>query len=56
MAGYEHGFNHLKIALGFIGIKDNQSLLIEGVNMAADGGIEIREAYIAKAIELAKTF
>lgn len=56
MASYEHGFNHLKIALGFIGISDLQNLLVEGVNMASDGGTEIRSQFISKAIELGKTF
>ena len=56
MAPYEHGFSHLKIALGFIGISDLHSLLIEGVNMAADGGKEIRDRFVEKALELGKTF
>lgn len=56
MKPYEHGSNYLKVPLNFIGINDQTELLIEGVNMVSDGGMEIREQNLNKAVELAKVF
>jgi FMN-dependent NADH-azoreductase len=56
MKPYEHGSNFMKVPLNFIGITDQTELLIEGVNMANDGGMSIRESNLSKATELAQTF
>lgn len=56
MKPYEHGSNFMKVPLNFIGITDQSELLIEGVNMAEDGGMSIRESNFSKATELASSF
>lgn len=56
MKPYEHGSNFMKVPLNFIGITDQTELLIEGVNMANDGGMSIRESNLNKATALAQTF
>jgi FMN-dependent NADH-azoreductase len=56
MSQFDHGSNHLKIALSFIGVTDQETLLIEGVSVAEDGGLAIRQENINKAIEIANRF
>lgn len=56
MKPYEHGSNYMSVPLGFIGINNQVQLLIEGVNMADDGGMKLREENMKKAIELAASF
>ncbi len=56
MKPYEHASNYLKVPLNFIGVDDQNELLIEGVNMVDDNGMDIREQAIIKAKELASQF
>jgi FMN-dependent NADH-azoreductase len=56
MKKYEHGSSYMNVVLNFFGINDISELLVEGVNMAKDGGLEIREQFNKKAVTLAKTF
>ncbi len=56
MRPYEHGSNFMKIPLNFIGVSDQEEILIEGVNMASDGGMSIRENNYYKATQLAQSF
>ncbi len=56
MKDFEHGSNFMSVVLNFFGIQDRAELLVEGVNMVADGGLAIRDEYIQKAVDLAKSF
>lgn len=48
---YEHGYNYIKTALGFMGITDLTPVLIEGVNISQ----ERKEQAITQALELVET-
>lgn len=56
MQAYEHGSNFMKVPLGFIGIEDQSELLVEGVSMATDQGMSIRQENMSKATALAQVF
>ena len=56
MKEFEHGSNYMGVVLNFLGIKDRAELLVEGVNMANDGGSAIRDEFSQRAEDLAKRF
>lgn len=56
MSALEHGKSYLNVVLGFIGVAERQEILIEGVNMVADGGMAIRNEKVKLAKELATDF
>lgn len=56
MSAFEHGKTYLNIVLGFMGIADRHEILVDGVNMSADGGMEIRTEKMILAKEIATTF
>lgn len=56
MEKFEHGSNYMKVVLEFLGINNKSELLVEGVNMADDGGLAIRETFRQKATSLAQIF
>lgn len=55
-ADFEMGDRYINTVLGFIGVTDKQSIIIEGVNATPDKAGEIKAAAIAKAEEVAKSF
>jgi FMN-dependent NADH-azoreductase len=56
MNAYDHAESYLRAILGFIGITNFKTLLVEGVNMTPDKIEDILSTAIAKGLELAKTF
>lgn len=55
-ADFELGDRYMKTIFGFIGIQDNQSIIVEGMNAVPDKAEEIKAAAIEKAKEVAKKF
>lgn len=56
MQSYEHGNSYMDVVLKFIGVSDKQELLVEGMAMTNDGGLEIRSNNKVKAQEIAQSF
>lgn len=56
MSDFEMGDKYINTILGFIGITDKQSIIVEGVNAMPDKAEEIKAAAISKAQEAAKKF
>ncbi|MCK8058040.1 MULTISPECIES: FMN-dependent NADH-azoreductase [unclassified Fusibacter] len=52
----EHGDSYLKTVLGFMGVMDIESVLLEGTNMATDGGASIKTDAAEKLEQLVKSF
>jgi FMN-dependent NADH-azoreductase len=52
----EHGNSYLKTVLGFMGVSDISTVLLEGVNMAQDGGVSIKSNANEALESLVKVF
>jgi Acyl carrier protein phosphodiesterase len=55
-ADLEMGDRYINTILGFIGINDKESIIVEGVSAAPDKAAEIKASAVAKAEEVAKIF
>lgn len=55
-ADYELGDRYINTVLGFIGITDKQSIIVEGMNAMPDKAEEIKKNAIIKAKEVAEKF
>ena len=55
-ADFELGDRYINTVLGFIGITDKQSIIVEGMNATPDKADEIKANAISKAKEVAQTF
>lgn len=53
---YEHGYNHLKVVLPFMGINDVEAIFVEGVNLSPEAGKEGLQKGFASAETISKTF
>lgn len=55
-AQFEMGNRYINAIMGFIGVKDRQSIFVEGMNLTPDKANEIKEKAIKEAEEMGKKF
>ena len=56
VADLEMGDKYINTILGFIGVNDKESIIVEGISAMPDKAGEIKASAVAKAKEIAKRF